>query len=102
MAVGDRSLAVDTRDITDGKKCLQIPTLRATRAMRSVLRRLVRPRIFVQSTPRSSPDHRGAFKAASNAFVAEKQALGDVGPYGVLRAFKTACTRISVRRAALY
>jgi hypothetical protein len=70
--------------------------------MRSVLRRLVRPRIFVQSTTRSSPDHRGAFKAASNAFVAEEQALGDVGPNGVLRAFKTACTRISARRAALY
>ena len=34
----------------DREKFLQIPTLRATRAMRSVLRRLVRPRIFVQST----------------------------------------------------
>jgi hypothetical protein len=40
-------------------------------------------------------------KAASNAFEAEELALGDVEPNGVLRAFKTACTRISVRRAGL-
>ena len=70
--------------------------------MRSVLRRLVRPRIFAQSTTRSSSDHRGAFKAASNAFVAEEQALGDVGPNGVLRAFKTASTHIEPRRLGLY
>ena len=85
----------------DHTKFLQIPTLRASRAMRSVLRRLVRPRIFVQSTTRSSPDHRGAFKAASNAFVAEEQALGDVGPNRVLRGFKIACARIASRRAGL-
>jgi hypothetical protein len=48
------------------------------------------------------PHRLEVLKAASNAFVAEEQALGDVEPNGVLRAFKTACTRISVRRAGLY
>jgi hypothetical protein len=41
-------------------------------------------------------------KAASNALVADEQMLGDVGPNGVLRAFKTAPTRISVSRVGLW
>ncbi len=40
-------------------------------------------------------------KATSNAFVAEERVLGDAGPKGVLGAFKTASTHISVRRAGL-
>jgi hypothetical protein len=48
--------------------------------MRTVLRRLVRPRVFVQYTGAFfSPDYRGAFKVASNAFVGEEHVLGDVG-----------------------
>src|SRR5215208_4109609 len=38
-------------------------------------------------------------KAASNASVAEEQALADVGPDRVLQALKTACTHIEVRQA---
>ena len=37
-----------------------------------------------------------------SAFVAEEQALGDVGPNGVLRAFKTACTYIEARPTSLW
>jgi hypothetical protein len=40
------------------------------------------------------PHRLEVLKAASSAFVAEERALGDVGPNGVLRAFKTACTLI--------
>ena len=40
------------------------------------------------------------FKAASNAFVAEEQALGGVGPNGMLQGFKIACTPIEPRRPA--
>ena len=36
-------------------------------------------------------------KGASNAFGAEEQALGGVGPNGMLRGFKIACTRIEGR-----
>jgi hypothetical protein len=42
---------------------------------------------------------RGVLKAASNAFVAEEQALGDVGPNTMLQAFKAASTHTSVRQA---
>jgi hypothetical protein len=47
--------------------------------------------VFSQNVPR-------LLKASSNAFVAEVRALADVGPDRVLQAFKTACTRISVRQ----
>ena len=42
------------------------------------------------------------FKAASNAFVAEEQALGGVGPNGMLQGFKIACTRIEARPTGLW
>src|SRR5215208_8410938 len=35
--------------------------------------------LVVQSTRASSPDHRGAFQAALNAFVAEERTLEDLG-----------------------
>jgi hypothetical protein len=58
-----------------------LPTMRAVRAVFCWLLRQG------SSNPlaRSSPDHRGAFQAASNAFVAEEQRLGDVGPSRWLR-----------------
>jgi hypothetical protein len=40
-------------------------------------------------------------KVASNAFVAEEQALADVGPDRVLQALKTAGTHTDVRQAYL-
>jgi hypothetical protein len=40
--------------------------------------------------------------AASNAFVAEEQALGDVGSNEILQAFKTAPTLIETRRPGLW
>jgi hypothetical protein len=46
--------------------------------------------------PAVQPHPLEVLKAVSNAFVAEEQALADVGPDRVLQAFKTACTRISV------
>jgi hypothetical protein len=48
------------------------------------------------------PHRLEVLKAASNAFVAEGQALGDVGPDRVLRGFKTACIHIESRRPALW
>jgi hypothetical protein len=43
-----------------------------------------------------------AVAAASNAFVAEEQALEDVGPTEMAQAFKTACTRIEGRPTGPY
>jgi hypothetical protein len=40
--------------------------------------------------------------AASNAFVVEEQALGGVGPNGMLQGFKIACTRIGARPTGLW
>jgi hypothetical protein len=42
------------------------------------------------------PHRLEVLKATSNAFVAEEQALGDVGPNGVLRAFKIASRLIEL------
>jgi hypothetical protein len=69
------------------------------RALRKLWRvgRVVQRRIFVQTTPHSSPDHPGAFKAASDVFVAEEQAFGALGTERDSRAFKTASTRILAR-----
>jgi len=38
-------------------------------------------------------------KVTSNAFLTEELALGDLGPTGMVQAFKTASTLISVRQA---
>jgi len=70
-----------TSNNTVRKKVLQNATLWAMRA------------VFREVHP--------ARQTPQNAFEAEEQALGDGGPNGVLRAFKTACTRISVRRPGL-
>jgi hypothetical protein len=43
------------------------------------------------------PHRLEVFKAASNAFLAEEQGLGDVGPIEMAQAFNTACTRIEAR-----
>ena len=47
------------------------------------------------------PHRLEVLKAVLKTFVAEEQALGDVGPNRVLRGFKTACTRIEVRTPGL-
>jgi hypothetical protein len=47
----------------------------------------------------AQPHRLGVLKAALDAFVAEEQALGDVGLNGLLRAFKTASTHIELRQA---
>jgi hypothetical protein len=44
------------------------------------------------------PNRPGVLVAASNALVAEEQALGELDLNRVLRGFKSACTRISVRQ----
>jgi hypothetical protein len=60
-------------------KVLQISTLRAVRSMRAVLCGVLRQGSSSDPLARSSPDHRGAFQAALNAFVAEERALEDLG-----------------------
>jgi hypothetical protein len=60
-------------------KVLQIPTLRAVRVMRSILCGVLRQGSSPNPLARSSPDHRGAFQAALNAFVAEERAIEDLG-----------------------
>ena len=45
------------------------------------------------------PRRLNLLKATSNAFLAEELALGDLGPTGMVQAFKTASTHIPVRTA---
>jgi hypothetical protein len=82
---------------TDRMKVLQMTILSTMRAMRSVFCWVLRHGSSSNPLARSSPDHRGAFQAALNAFVAEERALGDLGPNEMVQAFKTASTHIESR-----
>jgi hypothetical protein len=64
---------------TDRKKVLQTDALMRMRAMRSVCCGVCDSKSSPDALARSSPDYRGAFQAASNAFVAEERALEDLG-----------------------
>jgi hypothetical protein len=54
--------------------------------------------LFSLAHPPHRPRH---FKAVLNVVVAEERALAAVGPNGVVRAFKIACTRVEARPAGL-
>ena len=63
----------------DRRKYLQIDVSMGMRSMRAILCGVLRQGSSSNSLARSSPDHRGAFQAALNAFVAEERALEDLG-----------------------
>jgi hypothetical protein len=78
-----RSVTYRLRPITSNnttrKKVLQTGALMRARAMRSVFCWVLRHGSSSNPLARSSPDHRGAFQAALNAFVAEERAREDLG-----------------------
>ena len=63
----------------DRRKYLQIDVSMGMRSMRAILCGVLRQGSSSNPLARSSPDHRGAFQAALNAFVAEERALEDLG-----------------------
>ena len=78
-----RAIELPTRVMavnTDRKKALQTGALIRVRAMRSVLCDVLLARLAPLPSPHAGQPHRlEVLKGASNAFVAEEQALGDVG-----------------------
>jgi hypothetical protein len=70
--------------------------------MRAVFSEVLPARLTPSSSPQFSRIDQEFSEQPQTSFVAEEMILAALGPDGVLRAFKTACTRISVRLPALW